>query len=531
MTVSPVLPARWPEDVARSDRAPAVVRPGEDLENRLLSLEVGGAERAGPSRSEALAWLQVVPPQQQDLVRRLELVLARSDTRLGRFAEGVAAVAEIRQWAVAHGARLVQARAEREQAGLLRRAGETASGLEHAFASLSLLVPADPVLLRADHLLCLADSLAVAGAREESLGRYDEALALADGLGDGDLTLLVINNLAYTYYELDRIDDALPLCDRMVRMGAVAGALPPFAVSTLAEVYVAGGLPQRAEEVLRTVVLDETTEAEDYAEHLLARARVERALGRHTEARALVAQSLEAAAGHGLGDHEGRAMREQSEISAEMGDFERAYRELSAYHVQCVHHFTVAAQTRARMVQAIAEVREQSDTYRELSYRDALTGLHNRRFVDENLDKMVTDAHASARPLSVAFIDVDHFKLVNDTWSHDVGDQVLTAIGQLLLAAIAAVPGAVAARMGGEEFLVVLPGFDQDAAHTRLELFRATIGAHQWSSLAPGLATTVSVGLALLAPHCDSRADLLGAADRRLYRAKAAGRNRIVSSG
>ncbi len=500
---------------------------------RLLALEVRGLEFVEETWRDASDWLRVVAPDEVGLRRRLELVVAFCDTQLDRFEQGAATIAEIRLWAAEHHARVVRARAERHQAGLLRRAGETATSLEHALASVSLLGPGDPPELHADHLLGLADSLAVAGTDEQSLARYQESLALAEELGDTDFVIRVINNLAYTYYDLGRVREALPLCDRMVTMSAAGAHLSPYALGTLADVYLGAGLPQRAEDVLATVQQDSLT-TEDRADHLLSSARVQRAFGRFEAARVLVARSLEEARDQGMGEHEVRALREQSEISVELGDFEAAYHQLAAFHERCVGQFEAAAESRTRMVQAIFEVtaaRRESEAYRELSTRDALTGLRNRRYVDEHFDTLIRDTRALGSPMSVAFLDLDHFKRVNDTWSHHLGDQVLVAVGQLLLGVTAAVPGAFAARMGGEEFLVVLPGLDDDAGAARLERFRATFEAHGWAALAAGLSTTVSIGLASLGRDGEDRLSLLRAADRRLYAAKAAGRNRIAVDG
>ena len=513
------------------DPTPSVV--AVPASERLLALEVRGLEFTEGTWGEASAWLRSLGHEEVHLRRRLELVVASCDTRLGRFEQGAATIAAIRLWAADDGARLVQARAERHHAGLLRRAGENATSLEHALASVALLGPEDPMALRADHLLGLADSLAVAGTDEQALRRYEESLALAEEIGDTEFVIRVINNLAYTYYDLHRVEEALPLCDRMVAMRAAGSHLSPYALGTLADVYLEAGLPQRAEDVLAGVEQD-TLNAEDRADHLLSSARVQRAFGRFERARELIGLSLDESRDQGMGEHELRALREQSEISVELGDFEAGYHQLAAYHEQCVGQFEAAAESRTRMVQAIFEVteaRRESETYRELSHRDPLTGLRNRRFVDEHLDALIDDTRAQGSPLSVAFVDVDHFKRVNDTWSHDLGDQVLVALGQLLQGVTAAVPGALAARMGGEEFLVVLPGLDDVTCAARLELFRATVEGHGWSSLEPGLATTVSVGLAFLGRDGHARADLLSAADRRLYRAKDAGRNRLATDG
>jgi diguanylate cyclase (GGDEF)-like protein len=133
----------------------------------------------------------------------------------------------------------------------------------------------------------------------------------------------------------------------------------------------------------------------------------------------------------------------------------------------------------------------------------------------------------------VALVDVDHFKRVNDSCSHEVGDRVLQAVAELLDGM--APPGtdgddvSFVARMGGEEFLLVLAGSDPAAAEAHLESVRRTVAAHPWAELTGDLPVTVSIGATSAAGLADpTPADLLGRADRRLYEAKRAGRNRVV---
>ena len=155
---------------------------------------------------------------------------------------------------------------------------------------------------------------------------------------------------------------------------------------------------------------------------------------------------------------------------------------------------------------------------------DPLTGLPNRRAGDEHLHGACEQARLSGRPLSVALLDVDHFKQVNDTHGHDVGDQVLTFLGMQLQRL--AGEGVFVARQGGEEFLLVLPGMPLPEAADRMETVRAGIAA----AVLPGdlpLSFTVSIGVAAFGPDQDNQRGLLTAADACLYQAKRTGRNRV----
>jgi diguanylate cyclase (GGDEF)-like protein len=173
---------------------------------------------------------------------------------------------------------------------------------------------------------------------------------------------------------------------------------------------------------------------------------------------------------------------------------------------------------------AVMQRRRAEDLDRQ-AHSDALTGLLNRRFVDHQLPQLVQRAHERGLPLAAAMIDIDHFKAVNDGHGHAVGDRVLAELASLLRQATRG--SDIAARMGGEEFLVVLVDTPQDLALEVCERLRHTVQQHAWPVLAAGLACTISVGLHLLAPDEDM-ARWLARADALLYAAKRGGRNRVM---
>jgi len=159
---------------------------------------------------------------------------------------------------------------------------------------------------------------------------------------------------------------------------------------------------------------------------------------------------------------------------------------------------------------------------RELSRRDPLTGLDNRRAIVPILDREVRRALRSRQPLCVAIIDIDRFKQVNDTFGHPVGDRVLELLARDLTSRLRVTDHA--ARWGGEEFLVVLPDTDRAGAVTVLEEVREFVARAR--DEVPGF--TVSVGVAQW-QHARSPEDLVADADRKLYEAKQAGRNRTLA--
>ncbi|SMC21842.1 diguanylate cyclase (GGDEF) domain-containing protein [Andreprevotia lacus DSM 23236] len=152
---------------------------------------------------------------------------------------------------------------------------------------------------------------------------------------------------------------------------------------------------------------------------------------------------------------------------------------------------------------------------------DALTGVANRRALENQLDQL---ALHSGLGFSMLMLDIDHFKAINDSYGHAVGDAVLAAIGQLLRDNCR--NGETIARYGGEEFCLLLPGLDLAAAHAIAERVRRRVAAQPWRDIANGLAVTTSIGCAT-AHGDEGPRGVLARADALLYRAKKQGRNRV----
>jgi len=174
-----------------------------------------------------------------------------------------------------------------------------------------------------------------------------------------------------------------------------------------------------------------------------------------------------------------------------------------------------------------AELREKNRLLEQLSVTDPLTGLRNRRYLDEILRLDFLRARRFGHPLSVILVDVDHFKLVNDRFGHVAGDEVLRSVADRLAGRLRS--SDVVGRFGGEEFLFVLSGVARRGARVMAERRRGEIEARP-VDLGDGRVTavTVSAGVASFIPSMREVQDLLRAADEALYRAKAAGRNQIA---
>jgi len=161
-----------------------------------------------------------------------------------------------------------------------------------------------------------------------------------------------------------------------------------------------------------------------------------------------------------------------------------------------------------------------------LATSDGLTGLANHRTFQARLDEQLALAHRYGKPLSVVLIDVDHFKAVNDTYGHPVGDVVLQGAARIL--AKEARGTDLVARYGGEEFAVVMPETDLDGARVIAERIRARVSEATFPTELGPLRITVSLGVASF-PACGrTKARLVEAADACLYQAKRGGRNRTV---
>jgi two-component system cell cycle response regulator len=165
----------------------------------------------------------------------------------------------------------------------------------------------------------------------------------------------------------------------------------------------------------------------------------------------------------------------------------------------------------------------------EAAITDALTGLHNRRYMESHLGTLVEQAQARGKPLTVLVLDIDFFKAVNDTHGHDAGDDVLREFAVRLKKSIRGID--LACRHGGEEFVVVMPDTDMAVATMVAERLRRRIAADPFP-IAQGqrkVEVTISIGLAALGGADDAAASVLKRADQALYRAKRDGRNRVVA--
>ncbi|ELC7366784.1 sensor domain-containing diguanylate cyclase [Stenotrophomonas maltophilia] len=175
--------------------------------------------------------------------------------------------------------------------------------------------------------------------------------------------------------------------------------------------------------------------------------------------------------------------------------------------------------------QRLGRLRQQRDELRQLAETDGLTGLPNRRAGLQQLGRHLERVNREGGPLVIGFLDIDLFKDINDRHGHAVGDQVLVAVARALRTAVRSQDEVV--RMGGEEFLLLMPGMPREAASARLDRLRQRITEAGLALQVAGLEVTASIGLAQWRPGEDDLAALLRRADHAMYVAKRAGRNRV----
>lgn len=233
-------------------------------------------------------------------------------------------------------------------------------------------------------------------------------------------------------------------------------------------------------------------------------------------------QSLALADETGQIDHQLNAAAQLGRVYEALGQYEEALALQKRFHALYVRQSGETTQRLAKAAELRAETSQLRARARALAAEallDALTGMPNRR----SFERMVEDLAGSEYALAI--LDLDHFKSVNDHYSHLVGDDVLRRVSRTLGSHVADL--GFAARLGGEEFVLILPRHDTQRAVSVIEELRLALQDIDWSDIAPGLRTTASVGLCSTAeiPRHD---EIMIRADQRLYAAKHGGRNRTV---
>lgn len=318
--------------------------------------------------------------------------------------------------------------------------------------------------------------------------------------------------LGELYVATGRRDEAWALFEEMLQHGrAMANShVQAEALMHLGKLHILRGAFLQARDCLdQSMALASGVNVQ----HLIAKAH--QALAEWFEARGEFREALDQYR-HYMEIHEVMLRREldaTTRARAIWVQYQQARRDAEAYRARA-----------ERLTVRNAELAEAADRHQRDALHDALTGLANRRHLDSRLAELLAGLRAG-ESLSIALIDVDAFKRINDTFTHTLGDAVLRAVADSLREVCRGAD--LPARFGGDEFVLVLPGTSAAGARQMLERLRETIGSRDWSGLAPALAVTLSVGVTELQPD-DSLESMVRRADEALYAAKKQGRNRVV---
>jgi len=410
------------------------------------------------------------------------------------------------------------------------KSGDISTGLDYYRQSLAVAPEERHPAERAKTLNHLGINLRTVGRLDDALAALVEADAIFLRYGMTPWRCNTLNNIGLTHERAGRLD----IAEATLREALALSQKSSYATGTANAQIALGRLCSRAQRIEEGRALLDAALAlcqrrglrhlaaechEALADHLESLGDCAGALMHYRRFHKVEREVLSDSAGNKLRalqiHHEVESARREAELMRERQEaLAKANAELEALN---------ASLTEANVVR-ISLV----DQLERQTYEDALTGLANRRRLDLRLSESFALVQRHRRPLALAVADLDHFKRVNDQYSHAVGDTVLRTLAQLLSSQVRQTD--LVARYGGEEFVLVLSETDAEAARVVCEKIRAAVEQHAWSDVAPGLALTVSIG------YCadtalDSPERMLAAADAELYAAKAAGRNRVSGSG
>ncbi|MEU7907994.1 GGDEF domain-containing protein [Actinoplanes sp. NPDC049118] len=509
----------------------------EELSAALLALEdriVVPDPEAGYAAAAELE-RQAAALGDESLLMRARLRRAVMLDRAGDLAGATRLTQEVRDWAAVHGDRRLQARTHAFCATIAQLAGDAAKSLEHALSAVELLDDTATPYMQVSYRAALADALGHNGDMDAARLRYRQAEALARKLEQWERLTVVLNNWAWAEYDAGDFPRAREITHRMREdAGAHDIDLDPTELDTIAVIQIGNAEYAEAEATMLECIArhkaGESDGADDLADYLLTLTRAQRGLDATGRAQVSLDAARALCLERGLHEVLVRVRQEQAELHAARGEHAEAF---AAHKVFLAAKESLRAeqeQEKALIRHAVfetTEARQEAGRFRDQARRDALTGLPNRRYVDEELPALI----AADPGLTVAIADIDHFKQINDTLSHDVGDQVLVQVAELLGTELAATnPDGFAARLGGEEFLLVLPATPITLAAEHLDAIRRAISEHRWHDMTNGLPVTISIGAAaVIETSPPSQAGALADADRNLYAAKHAGRDRVIT--
>lgn len=383
------------------------------------------------------------------------------------------------------------------------------------------------------------------GNHGAALDLFDQALDLRREIGDNEGAGFDLNNAAAgrvaratqlrSAGTLEaaqaEAEAALKLLDRALALARQFGyrRLEAYCLQTMGEAYQAMARPEvalgMADSFLALARESNDRWIEAHGQACVGELRHQ--VGDHGAALVQLREALAAFEGLGSRDEVARVLRILSQVHESLDELAEA--------LACVRKAAAIeqrlrseeAESRARALatrRRLDQARVETERYKRLAMEDALTGLANRRQLDERLQVLMREARKAGPVVTVALADVDHFKGINDGFSHAVGDEVLRCVGEILRGHCRL--GDLAGRYGGEEFMLVFRNLEMRPAIEACERVRHAVESWDWKSIHPQLRVTLSMGLASSSSFDEPQA-LLDAADHWLYEAKHHGRNQI----
>lgn len=392
------------------------------------------------------------------------------------------------------------------------------------------------------------------GDQERARRRFDASLAHAREVGDVERQTRALSNLSICLRLLGRADEAVEAADASIELCTATGLGIAAATTNRALALADAGRRGEAAAAFDRATHLHEAEAErlDLAEHLRCLGEFHLAADELDDAESPLRRSLELAEAIGADGLLQAAHGQLANLCRRRGDFERA---LS--HFEAFHRLSLASE-RATALRDLASQKWQAELELERRERDVmaarydrlvgerddlagraatlerdvlrddLTGLANRRAFDAHLPHVVAVARRLGRPAGLALFDLDRFKQVNDGHGHAAGDDVLRAVALALAATTRS--SDVLARIGGEEFALLMPDTDRHHAAAVAEKSRIVVEAMRWAVGGQTLRITISAGVVATDEVTGAPRTLVELADRRLYRAKRDGRNRVVAN-
>ena len=533
--------------------APPLALAGAHDPDAVLDRAFDQADRGDARAGRALAEEALAQAHARDDTHRIAralAIIANASRSLAEYERAAAAALE--GVALLQAAGLGHASAKIDLALVFLDLGDHPRALAHLFEARRELESGPDVAIeaRCAHVEGLVQSRL--DEFELAQASFRHALALRRDLRDGAGAATTLNSLGVVQLRIAQHPSANAAASR----SAFERALDHFMQARelalqhadarlvlLTDINIAGtlgGLGCSGEALDRFVALIDTARSlgDPHGESLLLcnAGEAARRVGRLDQARALGEQALAVAQASGSKVRERESRLELSRTCEALEDFAGALAHYKVYHA-LEREMRAAEGRRATQAQALrsavenaqreaARVRHESRTLERQARQDALTGLANRRAFDEALAARVAETRANGAPLAVVAFDLDHFKSINDRYTHAAGDAVLRDAASVLRTFCRS--SDLAARIGGEEFVLLLPGADQAAACAIAERVRAEIAFRAFAPLPPGVRVTLSAGVAVDAMQGEA-GDLMRAADAALYRAKNEGRDRVCT--